>query len=227
LLDLLSSLPPLPIKLLLGTGFLYAVLSLDHISAGHFMLSRPIVVGPLLGWYLGDARLGLACGIAVELLWVHVIPVGIWSVDTTSMAGLATVWAIFSGRPWYPALLVGLLWALPAGILVRHVDILLRRRNEMFILWVEEGMAAGKEDSLMQAVTMGICFWFLKAWIFFMLLGGVGQYLVNESLSLCSPRMMTALDFTARLLPLLGLGSAMNYFFNRGKSTLWNMRTPS
>lgn len=223
--NFLSALPPVPLKLLFGAGFLYALLSLDHIAAGHFMVSRPLVVGPVMGWYLGDPWLGLTAGVAVELLWVHVIPVGIWSVDTTSMAGLATAWAILSGHPSRPSLLVALLFALPVGIMVRHVDIILRRRNEGFLDWVEKGLAEGSEDSLARAVLAGLVLWFLKALILFMALGGIGQFFVDMSLNACSPRMLAALNFSARLLPLLGLGSAMNYFFTRGKGALWNKVT--
>jgi len=35
-----------------------ALVELDNLRAGQFMIARPIVLGPLLGWFLGDAGRG-------------------------------------------------------------------------------------------------------------------------------------------------------------------------
>ena len=60
----------LPLSLLLG------LLSLDVSAVGQFMLSRPIVVGPLVGTVTGHVELGLTMGALIELLWIADVPVG-------------------------------------------------------------------------------------------------------------------------------------------------------
>jgi PTS system mannose-specific IIC component len=40
------------------------------------MLSRPIVLAPLLGWALGDAKAGLLLGPPLELLWLGAVNLG-------------------------------------------------------------------------------------------------------------------------------------------------------
>jgi mannose/fructose/N-acetylgalactosamine-specific phosphotransferase system component IIC len=215
------------LKPLALSGVLYAFLSLDHIAAGHFMLSRPIVVGPLVGWALGDGGLGLLAGIIVELMWVHVIPVGIWPVDTTAMAGLSITWTIVSGYAGRPALVVALLMALPAGMIVRYVDIAIRRRNEIFIPWITRRLEAGDETVLWKAVSIGIFLWFVKAWVLFVVLGFAGQFIVDQVLVRCPARLWAGLDFAGRTLPLLALGSVMNYFFTRRGGLPWPEKPPT
>jgi mannose/fructose/N-acetylgalactosamine-specific phosphotransferase system component IIC len=62
---------PLP----LGAAAL-SVLELDETHVGQFMLSRPIVFGPLLGWLLGSLTLGIVIGGIFELLTLEGVPVG-------------------------------------------------------------------------------------------------------------------------------------------------------
>ena len=43
--------------------------AVERKGAFQLMLSRPLVLGPILGWALGDARGGLAVGVPLELLF--------------------------------------------------------------------------------------------------------------------------------------------------------------
>ncbi|MBI5201922.1 MAG: PTS sugar transporter subunit IIC [Elusimicrobia bacterium] len=53
-----------------------AALELDNVHIGQWMLSRPILVGPVLGALCGVPWLGLAGGAVLELFCVDVLPVG-------------------------------------------------------------------------------------------------------------------------------------------------------
>lgn len=55
---------------------LVAVIELDNVHVGQCMVSRPIVLGPVLGALFGVPWLGLAGGALVELFCVDVLPVG-------------------------------------------------------------------------------------------------------------------------------------------------------
>lgn len=57
-------------------ALLMAFLSLDETAVGQFMLSRPIVTGPLVGWLIGRADIGLEVGALIELIWIGDVPVG-------------------------------------------------------------------------------------------------------------------------------------------------------
>lgn len=57
-------------------AILMAFLSLDETAVGQFMVSRPIVVGPLVGWLIGRTDIGLDLGALIELIWIGDVPVG-------------------------------------------------------------------------------------------------------------------------------------------------------
>lgn len=57
-------------------AILIAFLSLDETAVGQFMVSRPIVVGPLVGWLIGRTDIGLDMGALIELIWIGDVPVG-------------------------------------------------------------------------------------------------------------------------------------------------------
>ncbi|MCX5787071.1 MAG: PTS sugar transporter subunit IIC [Elusimicrobia bacterium] len=53
-----------------------AIIELDAVHVGQWMLSRPMILGPMLGALGGVPWLGLAGGALVELFCVDVLPVG-------------------------------------------------------------------------------------------------------------------------------------------------------
>ncbi|HRY29342.1 MAG TPA: PTS sugar transporter subunit IIC, partial [Elusimicrobiota bacterium] len=139
---------------ILTVAWVYGLLALDHIAVGQFMLSRPLVVGPLLGWCLGNAPLGLLAGASVEMFWVHPIPVGHWPIDPAAVAALSITWCQLSSHPGRGTLTLCLLLAIPCGIVVRHLDIWFRRQNSRFIPWVSERLERGNEGALGGAVAL-------------------------------------------------------------------------
>lgn len=61
----------------LATGLIPALLcGLDRVACGQFMISRPIVAGPMTGLFLGDLHAGLLIGACLELLWMGILPMG-------------------------------------------------------------------------------------------------------------------------------------------------------
>ncbi|EHJ01694.1 phosphotransferase system PTS sorbose-specific IIC subunit [Clostridium sp. DL-VIII] len=69
-----------------------------HELLGMAMLSRPIVVAPLVGLLLGDFQTGLIIGASLETIFMGVVNVGISSSAEPSLAaGLAAAFAIKMG----------------------------------------------------------------------------------------------------------------------------------
>jgi mannose/fructose/N-acetylgalactosamine-specific phosphotransferase system component IIB len=79
------------------SALLYGVLSIDHFALGPFLLSRPLVLGALLGTLWGRPAEGLALGLLGESLWVVVPPAGPSQWDTGLAVALACVWAFSPG----------------------------------------------------------------------------------------------------------------------------------
>ena len=123
------------------------LICLDRVVA-QFMISRPIVAGPLIGLALGDPFTGLVTGALLELLWVDRIPVGPYvPPNDTFVAILATAGAILaapvSGHPPRELIALSILVFAPAGFLGQKMEILLRKWNDGLVLRAQEDAKAG------------------------------------------------------------------------------------
>ena len=73
-----------------ATAALLAFLCMDVAAVGQSMISRPIVAGPLVGWMLGHADIGLELGALIELIWIGDLPVGAHlAMDLTMLTGVS------------------------------------------------------------------------------------------------------------------------------------------
>ncbi len=146
-----------------------AAAQLDEWSFGQFMWSRPIVLGPVLGWALGHMDSGVLVGVVVEVLSQDRLPVGEAMVPSAAVsAGLSALLAAGGG------LQLGM--AIPAGLLagwlhLRLIELPLRRRRDGFVGRLEAQLSGGTsaglgrcisgEVGLQFAATAGFCAVFL------------------------------------------------------------------
>jgi mannose/fructose/N-acetylgalactosamine-specific phosphotransferase system component IIC len=116
---------------LLRLGLLGGLLGLDGTAVGQFMISRPLVVGAVMGWAVGDMELGLGIGAVLELYLLVSFPTGgaRFPEGATATAVAVAVAAPFSGAGAVPiAVAVGLVWGQIGGASVnvqRHFNSLL------------------------------------------------------------------------------------------------------
>ncbi len=76
------------------------LLCLDRIFL-QTMLSRPIVMAPVVGLLLGDSYTGLIIGAIFELFWIDRAPIGIYIPPNDSVASaFAAALAILAGQSW-------------------------------------------------------------------------------------------------------------------------------
>lgn len=126
---------------------------LDRTAAGQFMISRPIVAGPLTGWLLGEPMTGLQAGALVELLWLGRLPIGaaIPQDDTQVAAGGVTV-AVTMGNllelAGLPLVILSVLIAVPLGKSGQLFERLARNRNRLLLQRAEEAIAAGDHRAI-------------------------------------------------------------------------------
>jgi PTS system mannose-specific IIC component len=111
------------------------------------MLSRPIALGPLVGWALGDLHGGLLVAAPLELFWLGAVNLGAAlpvheALGTTAIAG-GTVLAgraLGTGATPEVAVLAVLLCA-PIALLGRRADRLVEAWNERLALHAEAALA--------------------------------------------------------------------------------------
>ena len=194
---------------------LAALFSLDITAFGQFMISRPIVCAPLIGYMLGDVRTGLWIGMTVELIWISSIPMGaVIPLETMAVSVLSVLWGL-SIRPYDTAgVMVALCVSIPAGILFRSSDILVRYMNVAIMHWVENGVKDGKEGRISLGVYSGVLLFFLKAFILYVALIYPGRKITELIYGHLAPRVLEGLRLAWFLLPVMGMGLLLVNFRN-------------
>lgn len=107
---------------------LVAFLELDVVQVGQFMISRPLVLGPLLGLLFGAPRVGLALGLCCELLSLDDMPVGDRLPLNAAVAVAAALLLTRCPRPLPAA--VALPVGLAAGWAHQRLETALRYRRQ-------------------------------------------------------------------------------------------------
>ncbi len=111
-------------------ALLMAFLSLDETAVGQFMVSRPIVAGPLVGWLIGRADIGLEMGAIIELIWIGDMPVGAHlPLDLMLLTGTSVALAceLVQGQNPEAVMTYALGIAIPLAVLSTEVEITLRK----------------------------------------------------------------------------------------------------
>src|SRR5256885_1377669 len=109
--------------------------AIERKGAFQLMLSRPIVLAPLLGWALGDAQGGLVLGIPLELLFLGGVNLGGSLPDNESLlAGALTAIAIPAGMAAgtgvdAPLAAMGLALVFPLALFGRQLERAAELRN--------------------------------------------------------------------------------------------------
>lgn len=196
-------------------SLLAGVISLDVTAFGQFMVCRPIVVAPLFGYLLGDMGSGLWMGMIIEMLWVRVIPMGAAvPSDTTTVAILTVIWGATTVPEQHSTYIVALLIAIPAGLLFRYLDVWIRFLNIRLSNWVEEGIRAGQERRIGQAVYIGLFLFFAKAFTFYVTAVYAGYWIMMNLLPRLPVQVINGLDKGWQYLPVAGLAVMLVHFHN-------------
>jgi mannose/fructose/N-acetylgalactosamine-specific phosphotransferase system component IIC len=75
-----------------------SILSLDITIAFQVLISSPIFSCTILGWLLGDIRLGMELGFIFQLLWLGKIPTGAYIVPEGNIASMIAAVLILMNR---------------------------------------------------------------------------------------------------------------------------------
>ncbi len=197
------------LQLVLAAALIGGLIGLDRTAVGQFMVSQPLVAGPLTGWLLGDVTSGLVIGAVLELIWVLDLPVGTFvPADSTVAAVSATAIAAIGGGGGAELPVIGFSLLLtvimvPVTMLADHI---MRRRNRRI---PELALGAGgrpTEASVTGWHLAGLIAFFLKS--FTLCLGFVAAGVPLTALFLRAPGALhRAMALFAILLPLLGVAS--------------------
>jgi fructoselysine/glucoselysine PTS system EIID component len=179
---------------------------------GTSLLSRPLVLGPLVGLVLGDISQGVIIGATLELIFMGNIKVGAAIPPDLITGGvLGSAFAIMSGKG--PAIALAL--AVPISILAEMVmsGLFVFRPifNSRFNKYAEDGNFKKLErlhvgSGLLKPLLMGII-------TFLALL--LGSDVMKSFLDTIPAWVQSGLQVAGNMLPALGFALLMNLMFNQ------------
>ena len=191
----------------LGVAVLGGFLGLDRTAAGQFMVSQPIVAGPLTGWVLGDASAGFVIGAVLELIWLLDVPVGSFvpanaTVGTVSATGIAVLG--MPGGTTLPVIGFSVLLTAAIGPLTMRADSLVRTWNSKLIEKAVASTVKGRARAISRAHLSGLLVFFLKSFFLCLVIVPAGVATVFLLFDHLPGTVHRALALFVKLLPIVG-----------------------
>ena len=180
---------------------------------GFTMLNRPIVIGPLVGLFLGDLHTGVIIGASLEAVFMGVVNIGGASVAEPGIAtAVGTAFAIMLGKGSEVALTL----ALPIGILGLQIKtVLYIFIVGMFAKKFDQLAAEGKEK---QIVALHYGLWAVN-WILYSLVAFLGILFGSDAVSALLDAIpdvvMNGLTVCGGLLPAVGMAMLMKMLWDK------------
>ncbi len=196
---------------------LAALITSDAVILGQFGFSRPIVCGPIIGYFLGDMQLGLNVGIILELIWINTIPIGTALVPDVAAATILSVFWSAKINPYFAhkeALAVySIMVALPLSFIFRKTDLLQRQLNSRWNDVVDRGIGRNQFSVISGVVFSSLFIFILKNALLFYLCMQLHKPL-RELLSFSNPRIIKGLSLSYFFLPAIGIGVFVFNFYD-------------
>ena len=201
-------------------SFYGGLLCLDRIFI-QAMISRPIVIAPIIGLILHNPYAGLTIGAMVEMFWIDRVPIGIYIPPNDSLvAVLATSVAILAGGKLgsvSPELIAfSVLLFIPFGILAKQIDILIIKSNDLLSDQALEDAKNSNISAIEHKTYLGL----IKVLSFYIIYLLVLQAIFVPAVIWLYPKLAPAiikmLTMIYYFLPLLGIAVALNTIKLRG-----------
>jgi mannose/fructose/N-acetylgalactosamine-specific phosphotransferase system component IIC len=189
-----------------GVACAGGIIGLDRTAVGQFMISQPIVAGPLAGWMLGDTATGLVVGAVLELIWVLDLPVGTFvPADATIGAVSATAIAVLGSNGGLHLDLIGLSILLTTVMVpvTMKVDVIVRKLNSRLADRAASREGEDIDHKLSRSHLSGLAIFFLKSFVLYLFFVPAG--LIAAALFVRLPQPVHgASALFVKLLPLIG-----------------------
>jgi fructoselysine and glucoselysine-specific PTS system IID component len=179
---------------------------------GTTLLSRPLVLGPLVGLVLGDLTQGVIIGATLELIFMGNIKVGAAiPPDVVTGGVLGTAFAIISGKGPAIALAIAVPVSILAEMVISGLFVLRAVLNKKFNQYAEEGDYR-KVQRL--HIVSGLLRPFLMGIIILLALQ-LGAGVMKSFLDMIPAWVQSGLQVAGNMLPALGFALLMNLMFNK------------
>ncbi|MFQ3675056.1 MAG: PTS sugar transporter subunit IIC [Endomicrobiia bacterium] len=189
------------------------LIHLDTMVFGQFMISRPIVVGPLVGYFFNSVETGFLVGVIVELIYISVIPVGIKvPPDATATTILSVVCANIkecNGLGLPISIFLGTMF----GLVYKFSDIQLRTLNNIYLSWVDMAKLEYVERRINLLVYYSVLISFLRTVLFYLIILPIMYFLVKNLCIISQGCVIKkSIENMVYILPAIGIGIGIAHF---------------
>ncbi|WP_303015701.1 PTS system mannose/fructose/sorbose family transporter subunit IID [Holdemania massiliensis] len=192
-------------------SLIYLVSRTDMIN-GYMMLTKPIVLGPLVGLVLGDLQAGILIGATLELAFIGVMNIGISvSMDVSIATIVGGGLAILSGQDAAFALTI----AIPVGILFNMLKTFIRVVMQYWIVEMQKACEVGDYKKVERYHWLT---WWLYSIIMMVLVFGsiyLGTGAVQAVVDFIPQWIYNGLKVGTSILPALGFAMLLNMIWTR------------
>lgn len=178
---------------------------------GTTLLSRPLVLGPLVGLVLGDLTQGVIIGATLELIFMGNIKVGAAiPPDVVTGGVLGTAFAIISGKGPAIALAIAIPVSILAEMVISGLFVFRSILNKKFNQYADDGNYRKIQQlhilsGLLKPLLMGIIV---------LLALQLGAGVMKSFLDMIPQWVQSGLQVAGNMLPALGFALLMNLMFN-------------
>ncbi len=179
------------------------------------MISRPVVIGPLTGFLLGDLLTGLSIGAFLELLWIDKPQIGISVPPNDSLLAVMIVSSLLLTSSQYEqtrheVITFAFLVFIPLGYITQRMDTALIQSNEDLS---EKALQAAKAADP-RGVTRQHIFAIMKTFtvyclfLFFSIIAGVT--IIETAFPLLPVFVLKAMGFMYLIIPVVLIAVCLN-----------------
>ena len=200
---------------ILSVVFVGGLVSLDRSAAFQFMISRPIVCGPIIGLLLGQLGAGVLVGALFELIWIGNLPLGGHLPPNECLGTIVATATIIiacppGATPTRALIVLGFLTGPPAARLGIWGERLIRRSNATIEAKLHAYLAEGRVNNITRLTLYGLGVNFLTIALLILILLPPSVVLVYKIHSVMSPLHLQYLNRAFLFLPLIGIASALS-----------------
>lgn len=202
------------ITVIILTALCGSLFCLDRVFV-QSMISRPVVVAPLIGLLLHHPYAGLIVGALIELIWIDRLPIGTYIPPNDSIAAVSAVSIVAVAGPKLggatPEIIaLSVLIGIPCGLIAKQIDVKIIESNNSLS---DKALVDAQENDI-SAVEQKTYIGLAKVFIFYFLMLLAAQAIFIPLVIWLYPKLnqvaLTALSFMYYFLPLVGIAVAIN-----------------
>jgi mannose PTS system EIIC component len=179
------------------------------------MISRPVVIAPLVGLLLRHPYEGLIIGALIELIWIDRLPIGTYippndSIAAVSAVAIAAIAGPKLGGATPQIIALSVLIGIPCGLIAKQVDVKIIESNNA----LSDQALIDAQDNNIRAVEqktyLGLAKVFLSYFLLLLAAQSIFIPLVIWLYPKLNPIAVNALSLMYYFLPLVGIAVAVN-----------------